>query len=237
VKRVHLPHPRTGELKVEGDAFHHLARVLRVKAGEALQVFDGVGKVFDAKVLSVGEATLTLELGAAHEAAGALPVWLLQGLPKGDKFELVVQKSTELGVAAVVPVVMERSISRPKDGVAKAERWLKIATEAARQCGRADVPEIPAPRSLDDALKGLPPDARLLVLDEEERAVRLSSALDDSGTPVLVVGPEGGLTRDEVGQLKAKGAKTVTLGPRILRTETAALAALSVILHRRGELG
>jgi 16S rRNA (uracil1498-N3)-methyltransferase len=236
VKRVHLTHPQPGTNVVEGEPFHYLARVLRVKPGEALEVFDGVSKVFHAKVTSVEDATLCLELGPPREASAALPVWLLQGLPKADKFELVLQKATELGVAAVVPVVMERSVSRPKDGAAKAERWLKIATEAARQCGRADVPQVPEPCSLEDALKMLPASAQVLVLDEEEKTTRLSS-LADAGTPVLVVGPEGGLTRGEVEQLEAKGARTVTLGPRILRTETAALAALSVILHRRGELG
>ena len=98
------------------------------------------------------------------------------------------------------------------------------------------MPEVPAPCSLEDALKGLPPGAQLLVLDEEEKTTRLSAAVE-AGTPVLVVGPEGGLTRAEVELLRTQGARTVTLGPRILRTETAALAALSVILHRRGELG
>ncbi len=236
MKRVHLANPRPGPLSVEGEPFHYLARVLRVKPGEALQVFDGVNRVFEARVASVGDAALTLELGEPRESAGALPVWLLQGLPKADKFEWVVQKATELGVAKVVPVVLERSVSRPKDGAAKAQRWLKIATEAARQCGRADVPEVPAPCSLEAALEGLPPGAQLLVLDEEEKTTRLS-AVADAGTPVLVVGPEGGLTRGEVELLRRRGARTVTLGPRILRTETAALAALSVLLHRRGELG
>ena len=236
MKRVHLSNPQPGPLSVEGEPFHYLARVLRVKPGEALEVFDGVSRVFDAKVTAVEDAKLLLELGTPRETTGALPVWLLQGLPKADKFELVVQKATELGVAAVVPVVMERSVSRPKDGAAKAERWLRIATEAARQCGRADVPAVPAPCSLEEALEALPPGAQLLVLDEEEKTTRLSS-LADAGTPVLVVGPEGGLTRPEVALLRKKGARTVTLGPRILRTETAALAALSVILHRRGELG
>lgn len=223
-------------MTVEGEAFHYLARVLRVKAGDSLEVFDGVSQAFDAKVTATSESALTLELGEPRKAASAAPVWLLQGLPKADKFELVVQKATELGAAAVVPVVMERSISRPKDGAAKAQRWLKIATEAARQCGRADVPEVPEPCTLNEALALLPPNAQLLVLDEEEKTTRLADALD-ARTPVLVIGPEGGLTRAEVELLKAKGARPVTLGPRILRTETAALAALSVILHRRGELG
>ena len=184
----------------------------------------------------MADAALTLELSEPRPAPRAPPLTLLQGLPKGDKLELVLQKGTELGVAAFFPVVTARAVSRPKDAEAKAQRWRKIVSEAARQCGRADVPEVAAPGPLADAVAALPKDTRLLVLDEEERALRLSDALTDAPL-ALVVGPEGGLSREEVAQLKAAGGVSVTLGPRVLRTETAALAALAVLLHRMGELG
>lgn len=236
MKRLHLAQAHEGALELSGEPFHYLARVLRVKPGEKLEVFDGNGHAFDAAVTRVAEKSLSLTLSAPRPAPTAPPLTLIQGLPKGDKLELVLQKGTELGVAAFWPAVTERAVSRPKDAEAKAQRWRKIAAEAARQCGRADVPSVAAPGPLDDALAALAPGTLLLVLDEEEKTLRLSDAL--TGAPVaLVVGPEGGLSREEVKRLQQRGGVCVTLGSRVLRTETAALAALSVLLHRLGELG
>ncbi len=236
MKRLHLPQAKSGLSELTGEPFHYLSRVLRVKAGDALEVFDGQGQVFAAQVKEVAEAALTLELKEPRPAPRAPALTLIQGLPKGDKLELVLQKGTELGVAAFYPVVTARAVSRPKDGEAKAERWRKIVSEAARQCGRADVPPVAAPGPLEAAVAALPQGTQLLVLDEEEHALRLSDALGD-GPVALVVGPEGGLAREEVVALRQSGGVSVTLGPRVLRTETAALAALAVLLHRRGELG
>jgi len=236
MKRLHLPRAHEGERSVDGAPFHHLARVLRVKAGDVLEVFDGEGQLFDAKVSRLDADALTLNLSNARAAPALAPLTLIQGLPKGDKLEQVLQKGTELGAFAFIPVVTDRAVSRPKDPLAKAQRWQKIAAEAARQCGRADVPKVAPPCTLAEAVAALAAGTQVLVLDEEEKTVRLTDVAS-SGPLALVIGPEGGLTRDEVKSLREKGAQTVTLGPRILRTETAALAALSVLLHVHGELG
>ncbi len=243
--RLHaeIPAAPPQRLEVRGESFHYLSRVLRLETGDALEVFDGAGRAFAARVVALGKEEATLELGAPVTArAPTRRITVVQGLPKGDKLELVVQKATELGAAAIVPVVTARSVPKldAKGAKKKQERWSKIATEAARQCGRSDVPEVTEPRALLDAARALAASSTLLVLDEEEKALSLSRALASVGAQAplaLVIGPEGGLTRDEVAQLERLGARSVTLGARILRTETAALAALAVLLHLSGELG
>jgi 16S rRNA (uracil1498-N3)-methyltransferase len=235
--RLDVPSPAPERVRVEGPALHHL-RVARVVPGEALEVFDGRGRAWAAWLESIDEGAAVLRLGDARRGATGRTIVLLQGFPKGDKLELVLQKATELGVSAVWPVLTARSVARPKQDAlgARHARWQRIVEEAARQSGRADVPEVAALRPLDTAVRALTPGLRLLVLDEEERAERLGQAAGD-GAVALVVGPEGGLAREEVDALRAAGGVPVSLGPLVLRTETAALAALSVLRHLDGLLG
>lgn len=239
--RLHLPDAATGELTVTGDRFHYLSRVLRLSAGDALEVFDGRGHAWDARVLSAGADNAVLELSAQRESAASRRITVIQGLPKADKLELVLQKCTELGATAFIPAAMKRSVVKleAERGERKQQRWQKIAGEAARQSGRSDVPRVYAPMKLDDALAEVR-DAKLLVLDEEERSRSLAAAAAtlQRGEPVaLIIGPEGGLDRHEVQALNRAGALSVTLGRRVLRTETAALVALSVLQLLDGELG
>ena len=238
--RLHLPlSGEPSEVVVEGDRHHYLTRVLRLSAGAELEVFDGRGRAFPAKLSRVSAESSTLSLGPPREISAGISVLILQGLPKSDKLELVLQKGTELGASAFVPVSTVRSVVK-LDGARAEERrrrWQKIAEEAARQCGRADVPQVHPVSPLLDAARALEPGTQLLVLDEEERAVRLSAVLHSEASIALVIGPEGGLAREEVAELVSLGATPVSLGPRILRTETAALAALAIIRHREGSLG
>lgn len=239
MKRLYLPGARTGALAVSGPAFHYLVRVQRLSTGAELEVFDGEGQSFPARLVALSAEAATLELGPAQQSAGLTPISILQGLPKGDKLELVLQKGTELGATAFLPFEAERSVVKLSGKAAERQkRWQKVVEEAARQCGRADVPRVAAAQPLEAALAALPEGARLLVLDEEETRVRLSHAAALGEGPVaLVIGPEGGLTRGEVEAVRARGGIAVTLGRRVLRTETAALAALSVLRHLEGELG
>lgn len=235
--RLLLPHATGGEVRVEGARLHYVARVLRVKAGDALEVFDGRGASFDARVLELSDTHATLTLGAARSTPAPRAVTLIQGLPKADKLELVLQKGTELGAAAFIAAAAERSVAKLEGKEEKKrERWQRIVEEAARQCGRAEVPTVRLASSLGDAVKLVAP-ATVLVLDEEEHALPLSAAVPENGAVALVIGPEGGLARGEVDALKALGAVPVTLGPLILRTETAGLAALAVLRHLDGLLG
>lgn len=234
--RLLLPHATEGDVRVEGARLHYVARVLRVEAGDELEVFDGRGSSFDARVTEISETHATLKLGAARSTPAPRAVTLIQGLPKADKLELVLQKGTELGAAGFIAAACERSIVK-LDGKEekKRERWQRIVEEAARQCGRADVPTVNLAGALVEAAKSHV--GTLLILDEEEHALPLSAAVPENGAVALVIGPEGGLARGEVEALKKLGATSVTLGPLILRTETAGLAALSVLRHLDGLLG
>lgn len=240
--RLLVPGAREGDVSVEGPRLHYLTRVLRLAAGDPLEVFDGAGRAFPAKVAAVHEASATLTLGAAKDAPRPRAISVVQGLPKADKLELVLQKATELGAAAFAPAACARSVVKLEGKEeAKRARWQRIVEEAARQCGRADVPPVLPPKPLAEAVAALPDEPLVLVLDEEERAVPLAAAFsqvsDSRRAVALVVGPEGGLTREELSALVARGAVGVSLGRLVLRTETAALAALSVLRHLDGELG
>jgi 16S rRNA (uracil1498-N3)-methyltransferase len=239
---VPLPEAPPPEVTLSGERRHYLVHVLRLAEGDALEVFDGTGRAFDARVTRLGPEEVRLSLGPARGAPPARALAILQGLPKGDKLEWVLQKGTELGATAFHPVDTARSVVKlePKRAGERTARWQKIVEEAARQCRRNDVPQVHPPRPLLEAARALAPGTLLLVLDEEETAVPLGEAFRAAGpgTPVaLVVGPEGGLSREEVAALVALGARGVTLGSRILRTETAALAALAVMQHLEGQLG
>lgn len=240
---LEVPSPAPATLRLTGPRHHHLVHVLRARPGEQLEVFDGKGTLYPARLLSVDEHAAVLELKEGHAAPSRRPITLVQGLPKGDKLEWILQHGTELGVSAVWPVHAARSVARlPAERAAKRlERWRRIAEEAARQCGRAEVPEVLSPVGLVEAVRTLPYATKVLVLDEAERAQTLGEAFEavrsSSSGVALVVGPEGGLSDEERLALGQLGATFVTVGRRILRTETASLAALSVLLHLDGELG
>lgn len=238
MKRLLVPNATPGPLTVTGPRVHHLAVVLRVRPEDRLEIFDGKGTSFDAVVTTVGADSVSLELGPARHTSPPRRITIVQGLPKGDKLELVLQKGTELGASAFLPAAAKRSVVKLNDGVErKVERWSRIVEEAARQSGRSDVPDVLSPVTLSDVEL---PGATVLVLDEEERERTLSMAVNaiPLTQPIaLVIGPEGGLDRAEIDALVRRGALTVTLGGLVLRTETAALAALSVIRHLDGLLG
>jgi 16S rRNA (uracil1498-N3)-methyltransferase len=236
-RRVHLPPERIGATRAEltEEARHYLRDVLRLGPGDAVELFDGQGRTWPA-TLETGWASLAL--GQPRPAAAAGPaLWLLFGLTKGEKGDLVVQKATELGVARLLPWTAERSVVRldgPK-GVERSARWRRIAEEAARQCGRADVPEVTPPSSLAEALAAVPAGHRLVVFHAGGAAL---PALGLGGAPglALLVGPEGGLTEGELRTCDAAGALRGSLGPRVLRAETAAIVALALAQGLFGDL-
>lgn len=242
--RVFCPVPDSppDKLWLDGERFHYLTRVLRLRAGDSLQVFDGKGRTFAAQIRSVGTSALELQIALEGIAPQTRPILLLQGLPKGEKLDWILQKGTELGMTSFAAVAMQHCVAklRPPQIEERRERWQKIAEEAARQCGRADVPLILPYRPLSDAIAGLPPGTRLLILNEREQNMRLRQALSsaDPRQPIaLLAGPEGGIHPAEMELAQRGGGISVGLGSRILRTETASLAALAVILHVNGDLG
>ncbi|HWP22354.1 MAG TPA: RsmE family RNA methyltransferase [Candidatus Cryosericum sp.] len=220
---------------IAGDDAHHIARVLRMRVGDALSLCDGAGREFDAVIASVTQTEVVCAIEGAHESGAESPcrVTLFQCLPKTGKFETIVQKCTELGMFAIVPVFSSRCVVIPdKDFDKKRERYQRVALEAAKQSRRAAVPDVlPLVKigSIDPNRFDL-----FLIAYEEEETRSLKAALRQSGAPVtvgLLIGPEGGLTQDEVDRLMKGGAVSVSLGRRILRTETAGMAMLAQTLY------
>lgn len=234
-RRVFLPPERIadGRAAPTADAVHYLRDVLRLAPGAEVEVFDGEGASWPGRV---EEGFAAIALGPRRDARPALSLWLLPALAKGEKMDLVVQKATELGATAIAPFAAERSVVRldAGKGEARAERWRKIAAEAARQCGRADVPAVHAPSSLAAALAAIPDGhARFLFHPGGEP---LPDAIAPPGAVAAIIGPEGGLTPAEVERCEQAGARRASLGPRVLRAETAAVAATALLQSRYGDL-
>jgi 16S rRNA (uracil1498-N3)-methyltransferase len=231
-----------GRVTFDAPQSRHLARVLRLRAGDTVIASDGSGHDYTVRLDAIGARVTGTVVGEATGGAESpLAITLVQGVPKGDKMETIVRVSTELGVARVCPVIAERTIVRlePARWRERARRWQRVAREAAKQCGRAVVPEVEAPRPLADCLaQGEPPDLGLCLW--EGATDPLARVLDGLSAPPrtlrVLVGPEGGLARGEIAAARAHGFVIVGLGPRILRTETAAPALHAIVQARFGDL-
>ena len=222
----------------------HLARVLRLRPGDVVQVVDGQGTEFTVRLESVEarRAAGTILARSSSVTESPLAITLAQGIPKGDKMEWIVRSVTELGVCRIVPLLTERSIVRLEPGRwrDRARRWQRVAKEAAKQCGRAVIPSVEAPRSFQEfAAADWSVDLALCLWEGEHRGLSevLQATPGPVGSALLVVGPEGGLARQEVETLEAGGFKSAGLGPRILRTETAGPVGVSLLQARFGDLG
>jgi 16S rRNA (uracil1498-N3)-methyltransferase len=216
-----------------GDQAAHLARVLRAEPGQIFDVVAG-GFLHRAEVTSVSDDQVVFTLHEELEADAALPLHLLLAVFKFDHMEWAIEKATELGVARITPILARRTekhlaLAAPK----RAERWRRIALEASKQSRRTDIPEIATPTTLKLALEQEQSPTRIL-LSETEQATSLSAALTTSirstgyESVALAIGPEGGWTPEEMALFTTHGWTPVTLGPRILRAETAAIAAIAV---------
>ncbi len=231
-------------VRIEGDLFRHMVKVLRLKIDTPIRLANGRGAECAGIIREIGRDHLTVaveERRAAPPSGGKLRITLIQGLPKGEKMELILQKGTELGVSEVVPFQADRSVSRiPADRQdERLRRWQRIAAEAARQSGRPDIPTVRLARGMDEAVRDGGHDLKLL-LWEEERATTLQGAMGDRPRPAsiaVIVGPEGGLTEAEAETARRAGFIPVTLGRRILRTETAGIALLAILQYLYGDLG
>lgn len=233
---------RGDEVTFGPETARQLARVLRLRPGEVLAVVvEGREVAVRLEHLEPGQARGRVLGPVERFSEPGLTVAVVQALLKGDRTDLVVQKATELGASHIFPVVTARTVVRPEAGTGRLRRWEKIAREAAEQSLRTRVPALHPPQDLAAALKqarDLLPQAGLIVLWEEEERVGLWDLLPCVGPDIiLVMGPEGGLTRQEVDGILALGGRSASLGTRILRSETATLAALTLVLAARGELG
>lgn len=233
---------REGGVTVVGDPLHYLVRVLRLGPGDPVEIFDGTGRSWPGLIETVGEEQAEIGLGSVVIGGTPPAITLAQGLAKGDKLEWVVQKTTELGLSRFVPLQTDRCVVRLDEsrGADRARRWRRIAEEAARQSGRVDVPAVDEPMGIEAFLSGATKRGEKVgVLWEQEGTQRLGTWIAAHlGEPLaLIVGPEGGLSEAEVAKIVESGGSALTLGTRILRTETAGVAALSIAMHLAGELG
>jgi 16S rRNA (uracil1498-N3)-methyltransferase len=233
-RRIFLPPQRLagGVARLTPEARHYLRRVLRLVPGTEIEVFDGTGGSYrasyaDAEVLALSERCTV--------AAPAATIWLAFGLSKGEKPDLVIQKATELGAARILPWQAQRSVVRLEGERAESRlhRWRRIATEAARQCGRAEVPEVSGPAALAAVLETVPPAFARVAFDAGGESL---GSYHSPGV-LAVVGPEGGLAPEELDACTSAGCRLVSLGPRVLRAETAAIAVTALLQFLGGDLG
>jgi 16S rRNA (uracil1498-N3)-methyltransferase len=223
------------EVRLQRDAAHHAVRVLRLAVGEPVVLFDGRGGEFEARITRIDKGEVAVKTGAhrAIERESRLHIVLAQGLSSGDRMDITLQKAVELGVAAIQPVAAERSVVKLRDERVqrRMEHWQNLVISACEQCGRNRVPEVQPLLGLPDWLAQLEmpaPDDEARVLLSPAATVQLKE-LAPPARMMLLVGPEGGLSAVETQLAQSRGFRGVRLGPRILRTETAALATLSAI--------
>jgi 16S rRNA (uracil1498-N3)-methyltransferase len=223
---------------IAGSAANHILRVLRLGAGAAVTLFDGTGGEFAARIASVRRDSLLVDVGAHEglERESPLDVTLAQGVSRGERMDWVIQKATELGVRRIVPLISARSVVRldPRQAERKLQHWRGISIAACEQCGRNRLPELLPPVDLPEFLGATAKEALCLVLSADGREhIRF---LAPAAAVILLVGPEGGLAPQEQAAARDQGFKPVCLGPRILRTETAAIAALAALQSSCGDL-
>ncbi|MEO1582251.1 MAG: 16S rRNA (uracil(1498)-N(3))-methyltransferase [Pseudomonadota bacterium] len=219
---------------------HYIGRVLRARIGDTLELFDGQGHSTTAEVLTLGKREATVLTSGVVFADDRSPVsmTLLQCLSRSYKIDLVVQKAVELGVDRVVPITSERSLMRLDEagGAQKQTHWMKVAIAACQQCGRRFLPTIATPLSLDAALRKVRAEQRLVATPGASHTLTSKLEQPAPADTAILVGPEGGFSRDEIDAAVAAGWVRVSAGRRVMRTETAAISLLSIIQHRWGDL-
>lgn len=231
---------RENDIFIEGADFNHMKNVLRMKPGEKVGISDGQGMDYTCEVERFEEKTAILKILSSQKSYSELSsrIILFQGLPKGDKMELIIQKAVELGVGEVVPVATRRAVVKldEKKAAKKVQRWNSIALGAAKQSGRSLVPEVKSVMTFSEALeyaKGL--DTTLIpyeMAEGMEKTKEIIFGIRPGESIGVFIGPEGGFDEEEVEKAADLGALVITLGKRILRTETAGLAVLSILMFQ-----
>ncbi len=235
---------------ITGSDVHHIVDVLRLPIGSKITVSDGMGQRYTATIQNIMENQVDLflhEMITISVSGKILPVKLVQGVAKGSKMDWIVQKNTEMGISAIQPITTQFTVVKfptEQDAVKKQDRWQKIATEASKQSKRTTVPSIENPISLEAYIKISRKTEgrwlRLLAYEKESgkslRELIAPAALQHYEGVELWIGPEGGFSQEEIEMVKEAGIQTIGLGPRILRTETASIALLAVVLYEMGVL-
>jgi len=235
------PLPRSNHVELPREAAHHAHRVLRLRANDAVQVFDGEGNAFDARIAEInGKRTVLHELQSCMAAQEPpLRIVLAQAMCGSEKMDWIIQKATELGAAEIQPVQTQRSVAKlsAERAEKRAVHWKSVVIAACEQCGRNALPQIHAPRDLGVWLAEVRgnPHGKFVLLPEGATALRRQAPPQKEA--VLLIGPEGGFSQDEAVMAHQAGFTPVVLGPRVLRTETAALAGIAALQTLWGDFG
>lgn len=227
---------RGDDLILEGEEAHHV-RVRRYRLGDEIDVIDGEGGAYRVRILEFGSGRAVTRIVARAPELGESPVrlHLAAAILKGSRFDDVVEKATEVGVAAILPVLVERGVARPADGARRGERWRRVARAAAKQCGRSRVPDIAEPLTLPAAARALADVCDRLVLADPRAGADLTAVVGRGvGQVALFVGPEGGFEPQESDALLAIGARPFAWGQRTLRGDTAAIVFAALVLDAAG---
>ena len=239
MKRIFVEDVTRNEVTIRGVDANHLAHSLRAKRGDRITAVDGSGNCAVIELIDFDKASiLARRVGDIRYVGHEEKIILADCMPKQNRFDTIIEKATELGVDKIEPLISERTIARPGGTreQAKLERWQRIAKEAAEQCARDTIPKIENVRTLNDWLKNIPPldDTLLLFCWEGEQTTTVREVLrgykESGGEKIIVlIGPEGGFSEREVSDIKASGGVSVTLGKRVLKTDTAAISVLAMI--------
>jgi len=227
-------------LELPPETAAHIARVLRARVGDGLVLFNGDGHEWSGQIESVRGARVRASIGPGSfvDRESALAVTLVQSVPRGDRMDFIVQKATELGVARIVPTLSQRSVVRldARQCEAKATHWRAVVVSACEQCGRNRIPAVDEPRQLIDYLGAAAGGGTRLVLEPDADGDGDGAKWNVAGSVEIAIGPEGGFAPDELEAFRVAGFKRVRLGPRILRAETAAIAALTWLQTQFGDM-
>ena len=229
-------------IKVNSEESNHIMNALRHKIGDKIVVSNEDDKEYITEIFDYSEGTITLKIKEIFPLQKSdREIILYQGLCKGDKMDFIVQKATELGISKIVPIETMRTIVKLDQGKSgkKTERWQKIASEAAKQSNAPIVPQVSSVINFKEMINSLEKDVKYILFWEEEKNLKLRDLLNITTEKrlALIIGPEGGFDEKEVSLLKEKGIISVSLGEKILRTETAALVASACVMYHFGELG
>lgn len=222
---------------LQGSAANHVVNVLRLRSGDALTLFNGRGGEYAGRIDSMRKDIVVVEVGDHDpvERESPLHLTLAQGISRGERMDLVMQKATELGVSKIIPLLTERTVVRldARQAERKLQHWRAITVAACEQCGRNRVPQVVPPMELGTLLTQPSPGATRVLLSPG--GTRRPADLDSANSVLLLIGPEGGLSGAEQRAALEAGFEAVSLGPRVLRTETAAIAALAAFQQRFGD--
>lgn len=240
---ISIDNIKKGTIDITGEDVSHISRVLRLKAGDEMVLCDGQGVDYHVVIEDIGKYAVKTRILGRKSSLGepGINVIILQGIPKGTKMDLIIQKCTEIGVNRIIPVLNARTVvklSDEKDEKKKTQRWQRIAEEAAKQSGRGIIPKIEMPRTFKEALEEAADLDICLIPYELEKGHTLKESIHGKAFKNIgiFIGPEGGYEDFEINSALDKGVIPVTLGPRILRTETAGFAALSCIMYEFDEM-